>query len=136
MKIPKSFGAGLFTRHKEQYEGREPPKDVSRAYYFLPSTTDRSEKINQHMEQVLLIPIDIEECDFGEGFNPALLDSDHPDREKTRERVLTVLKKIGESSNSCLRRNADALLSKIGHREFLKEKANREFLKEKFALTY
>ena len=64
MKIPNSFRGGLFTRHKQQYEVGDLLKDFSRLYYFLPATTDRSEKINRHMDQFFLKLIEIEECEF------------------------------------------------------------------------
>lgn len=58
-------------------------------------------------------PIGIEESDFGENFNPSMLDSDNQEREQAREVVLRVLKKITDISNSSLHRNADALFCKI-----------------------
>ena len=93
MKILNSFQGGLFTRHKQCYESGELSKDLSRLYYFLPATTDRIKKINQHMSLVFLKPIDVEEHKFGEGFNPSVLDGAHPDKEKAREVVLEILKK-------------------------------------------
>lgn len=45
----------------------------------MPATTDMSEEINKHKDQVFLKPIDVE---FGEKFDPSMLDSNNPKREK------------------------------------------------------
>ena len=87
MKIPNSFDASLFTKHKQRYENGELSKDFSRLYYFLPSATNRSENINQYLGQVFLRSIDIEEPEFWEGFNPSMLDSDCPERERALEKL-------------------------------------------------
>lgn len=42
--------------------------------------TDRSEEVSRYKDQVFLKPIDIEESDFGENFNPSMLDSDNQER--------------------------------------------------------
>ena len=117
MKILSSFQGGLFTRHKQCYESGELSKDFSRLHYFFPATTDRIEKVNQHMSLVFLKPIDIEEHEFGGGFNPSVLDGAHPDKEKAREVVLEVLKKTVGISNSNLGQNADALLCTMSHKD-------------------
>ena len=63
-RIPNSFAGTLFNRN--------------RLYYFLPSITDRSESIDQHMSSVNLTPIDITEKTFevedGVAFDPSMLD--------------------------------------------------------------
>ena len=48
-------------------------------FFFLPAKTDRSEEINKHKDQVFLKSIDVE---FGEKFDPSMLDSNNPKREK------------------------------------------------------
>lgn len=42
--------------------------------------TDRSEEVSRYKDQVFLKPIDIEESDFGENFNPSMLDSGNQER--------------------------------------------------------
>ena len=136
-KIPNCFHASLFSKHKQQYEGGELSKDFSRLYCFLPTTTDSVEKINQHRDQVFLKPIDIKESEFGEGFNPSMLDSDYPEeRKKTREVVFKVLKIIASLINSSLPRNAVALLSKSRKRKDILWAREERLLERKVALTY
>ena len=62
------------------------------------------------------VSIDIDPSEFGEDFDPSSLDFDNADREKNREPVLKVLKKIADLSNSNLQKNADGLLATRTHR--------------------
>ena len=83
MKIPNSFSATIFNRHRIQYDsGALLDKDFSKIFFFLPSTTDRVEDINMYMNSVNLMPTDIEPSEFGEDFNPSTLDFKNPDRKK------------------------------------------------------
>ena len=52
------------------------------------------------------------EVEGGVQFDPSKLDYDNPDREKMREAVLKMLKKVIELSNANLIKNADGLLAK------------------------
>ena len=91
------------------------------------------------MESVRLWPIDIKPSDFGENFDPSKLDQvNDEDREKTRECVLKVLRKVVNLANQNLIRNANCLLAKRPHNEqdnlcFGKK---RKDVFEKFALSY
>lgn len=69
----------MFTRHKQEYEASERRSKHFSKKFFLPATTDMSEEINKHKDQVFLKPIDVE---FGEKFDPSMLDSNNPKREK------------------------------------------------------
>ena len=52
-KIPNSFSGTIFNNHKVQYQGGVFLNNAhSNIYFFLLSTTDRSEKHNQYMESV------------------------------------------------------------------------------------
>ena len=83
MKIPNSFSATIFNRHRIQYDsGALLDKDFSKIFFFLPSTTDRVEDINMYMNSVNLMPIDIEPSEFGKDFDPSTLDFKNPDRKK------------------------------------------------------
>ena len=77
-RIPNSFVGTLFNRHRLLFETGQLQTDFSNLYYFLPSITDRSESINQHMSSVNLTPIDITEKTFevedGVAFDPSMLD--------------------------------------------------------------
>ena len=61
---------------------------------MLPATGNRIEDINRYLNSVNLSPVDIELSDFGENFDPSKLDYASPDKERTRESVLRVLKKV------------------------------------------
>ena len=79
--------------------------------FFLPSTTDTIEDI---MNSVNLIPFDINKKEFevdGGDFDPLRLEFDNPDRQKTRESILRVLKKVVDLSNSNFQKNADDMLA-------------------------
>ena len=52
------------------------------------------------------------EVEGGVQFDPSKLDYDNPDREKMREALLKMLKKVIELSNANLIKNADGLLAK------------------------
>ena len=67
------------------------------------------------MGQVYLKPMDVELGEFGPGFDPSALDNwDDPERKSARETVIKVMKKMVEIGNFNLKRNADALLCKLG----------------------
>ena len=85
MKIPNSFSSTIFSRHKIQFEAAALSEtEFSNVFFFLPSTTDRIEKISRYMNSVSLVPIDIEVSEFGEKFDPSKLDYANPEREKGR----------------------------------------------------
>ena len=75
---PSSFGGTFFDRYKISYESKALPADRSNIYFFLPSTTDRIEKINRYFGSVNLSPINIDEKAFGieesVAFDPSKLD--------------------------------------------------------------
>lgn len=83
----------MFSIYKEKLQQGKLSTDFSRVYYYIPPTTDRIEPINQHMGNVHLKLIDVGEGEFGEGFNPLVLDTDSPERKRARESVIKVLKK-------------------------------------------
>ena len=92
-KIPNCFRSGMFSIYNEKLQQGKLSTDFSRVYYYIPPTTDRIEPINQHMGNVHLKPIHVGEGEFGEGFNPLVLDTDSPERKRARESVIKVLKK-------------------------------------------
>ena len=63
------------------------------------------------MNSVNLILLDIDPSEFGENFHPSKLDFENEDRQKTRESVLKVLRKVVDLSNSNLQKNLDGLLA-------------------------
>lgn len=137
MKIPNSFSSTIFNRHRIQYEaGALSETDFSRLFFFLPSTTDRIENINGYMDSVNLMPIDMDQSEFGENFDPSTLDYENKDKEKNRESVLKVLKKIVDLSNSNLRKNADGLLAKRSHNKDILWVGGSRIPVDQFALSY
>ena len=70
----------------------------SNVYYFLPSTTDRSEGINRHLGSVNLSPIDIPENSFETrsniSFDPSKLDIYCPEKQVMTDAVVKMLRKV------------------------------------------
>ena len=60
-RVPSKFSGTFFNRHRIQFKSRALQSIFSNVYFSLPSTTDRIEDINRHMESVNLSPIDISE---------------------------------------------------------------------------
>ena len=77
-RVLNSFAGTLFNRHRLLFETGQLQTDFSNLYYLLPSITDRSESINQHMNPVNLTPIDIPKKTFevedNLAFDPSKLD--------------------------------------------------------------
>ena len=63
-RIPSSFSETFFNRHKAKFESGGLQTTFSKVYYFLPSTTDRSEEINRHLGSVNLSTNDVLENTF------------------------------------------------------------------------
>ena len=105
-----------FNRHKVQFESGGLQTTFSRVYYFLPSTTDRSEKINRHLGSVNISPIDVPENTFetenNVALDPSKLDMNCPEKEVMTQAVVRILQKIADFPNSNLIQNADGLLSR------------------------
>ena len=84
--------------------------------FLLPSTTDRIEDITRYMNSVNLIPIDIDPSELVKNFGPSKLDFENKDRQRTRESVLRVLRKVVDLSDSNLQKNADELFATKPHK--------------------
>ena len=111
-----NFSATFFNRHKMQYgSGAFFERKYSNLCYFLPSLTDRVEKINRHMGSMNLTPIDISENTFEVEdkvqFDPSKLDYECKEKEKITQAVVKMLKKFIDISNSNLIKNVNSLLS-------------------------
>ena len=125
LRIPSSFKSTIFGVHKMQYEGGAfAEQESSQIFFYLPSTVDRSEKINKYMNSVRLKSFHMERSSLGENFNPADLNFD-------RAAVVTYMKKLAQQSSQNFKRNADAFLTLVNH-------DNKKLLmkSDKFALTY
>ena len=82
----------------------------------MPSTTHRSEDINNYLGSVSLSPIDLAESSFETedaiSYDPSKLHSFCPEKKVMNKAVVKMLKKITDLSNSNLLRDANGLLSK------------------------
>ena len=58
-RMSSSFSRTAFNRHKSMIESEEVEGDFSNIYFFLPAITDRSEDINQYLNNVSISPINI-----------------------------------------------------------------------------
>ena len=89
--------------------------EYSTLFYFLPSITDRKEKINQFKNNVQLYPLTVQFDEFsefnnGKQFFPQHLESTDPElRSIARETVVNYMKHVTNISNSNLKRNAITL---------------------------
>ena len=115
-RMSNSFSGTFFNRHRIQYESGALNAEFSKKFVFLPPITDRIENVNRYMGSVNLSSIDITEDNFevegGIPFNPSKLDYENPGKEKMRQAVLKVLKKVVDLSNTNIIKNAERLLSK------------------------
>ena len=115
IKIPNSFSGTMFNRHRIQYESGTLNTVFSKVYLFLPSITDRIEKINRHTGSLNLATTDISEDTFGaEGgteFDPYKPDYENTEKDAIKDSILKVLKKMVDLSNSNLLKNADGFLA-------------------------
>ena len=89
----------------------------STLFFYLPSTTDRKESINQYKDNVQLHPIDCNYESFSQfsskkaSFQPHHLESKDPkERETAREIVINFMKHMVTISNAPLVRNANCLV--------------------------
>ena len=116
MKIPNSFSATIFNRHRIQYESSSLDTKFSNVFFCLPSTTDRIEEINRYVNSVNLFPTDIDPSAFGKNFDPSELNFENEDKQKMKDSVLKVLRKVVDFSNFSLQKNADGLLATKPHK--------------------
>ena len=114
-RVPSSFSGTFFNRHWIQFNSGALQSIFSNVYFSLPSTTDRTEDINQDMGSVNLSSIDISEkkIEVEENvlFDPLKLNFECPEKEKIARAVVKMLKKIIDISNANLVKNADWVLS-------------------------
>ena len=114
-EIPNVFSSTTFKKFNDFLLSTD-KGEFSTLFYYLPSTTDRKEKINQFKSNVQLFPLTVEYEDFtnfNKGkrqFFPQHLDSaDTELRSVARETVVNYMKQVGNFSNSNLKRNAKSL---------------------------
>ena len=75
--------------------------------------------------------------EFGENFNPSVLDSIGDEREGVRKSVLNVLKKIADHSSQNLKRNTNGYLASVPHNnDTLLWPGGKDTQSDKFSLSY
>ena len=123
-------------------------QEHSRMFFFLPSTTDRIEKINQFFKNVTLHPVDCRYEDF-QKYSPTtrdfrLQDLDLSDLERrlaAKEIVINFFKDAVQVSNSNLVRNTNTLLTSANAKINLDQEISwiaksRKREQDKFKFTY
>ena len=115
--LPNIFQSTSFKKHNSMLT--EERKESSRLFFYLSSTTDCKETINQCRDYVQLYPIDCLYDDFtkyswkGDPFRPQDLDSKDPKkRAPAREIVVNFFKDAIQISNSNLNQNTNTWLAK------------------------
>ena len=117
--LPIIFQDTASKKHAKMLIKEKQTQEISKLSFFLPSTTDRKEKINKFFGNVNLHPID---CPYDDFVNYSTknhslllhhLDSRNTTEwEAARDIVRNFLKHVAEMSNSNLIRNANSLMAK------------------------
>ena len=115
-EIPNVFTSTTFKKFNDFLTSTD-KGEYSTLFYFLPSITDRKEKINQFKNNVQLFPLTVEYDQFTsfnkdkQQFFPQNLEStDLELRSVARETVVNYMKQVTKFSNSNLKRNAKSLV--------------------------
>ena len=115
-EIPNVFDSTSFKKFNEFLLSTD-KGDFSNLFYFLPSITDRKEKINQFKSNVQLYPVTVQYNEFTDYnkekklFFPQHLESSDVNlRSLARETVVNYMKHITNYSNNNLTRNAKSLI--------------------------
>ena len=141
-QLPNIFQSTCFKKHKT-FLTNENKGEQSRLFYYLPSTTDRKESINQHMGHVQVHPID---CIYEDFKNHSPNNSefmlhdleliDQNKKETARETVVRLLHQAIEVSNSNLTRNANTLIMSAGSSDKIVGLNDNPEVSQKFKVTY
>ena len=87
--MPNVFKGTVFNAYSNEMLNERDRNKFSKIFFYLPSITDRKEKINQYRDQISLTPVDCKLerfADFspeGYSFNPSHLQSSHPEYENS-----------------------------------------------------
>ena len=144
--LPNVFQGTSFKKYNSMLLNEGQVQDFSTLFFFLPSTTDRKEKINKFMTNVSLHHIDVRYEDFQKysrnriAFKPQDLDStDLEKKAAAREIVLNHFKEAVTVSNSNLVCNVRTFLlrgtTNIDSEEF-KWLGESKLVSDKFKCTY
>ena len=145
--LPNIFQETAFKKHVPFLIDAKGSEISSKMFFFLPSTTDRKEKINRWVNNVNLHPIDLknyapQNSDIVKnGIQPQELDLPSPLISlETRSCILNFMKHAVDLSNNNLIRNANALMQsknpKIDKEEFSWINNSLPQTESKFKLGY
>ena len=103
-----------FKKHKEFLKSNDKGKS-STLFFYLPSTTDRKESINQYKDNVQLHPFDCDYEEFNQFSSKKVPFQPHQPHlfnhfQTAREIVVNFMKHIVKISNAHLVRNANCLV--------------------------
>ena len=113
--LPLSFRARCFSFLKKMYErGELEHEPFSKLFFYMPATVDRCEYVNWHETSYWPQPKVLDIQEFGTGFSPS-------DCSKSRDSVLSVMKKVAENSSRNLLENTEKFLkfTKINNGDLL-----------------
>ena len=140
--MPNIFNATAFKKHHQLLlDEKANEKDSSSLYLFLPSTVDRKEPTMNYLKSVHLQPIDshyddIKAFNKGNDFNPSDLETEK--RGEIVDLFYAYMKKVAETSNNNLIRNATSFMAKGGQIDttFYWVDDSLENSKKKFQMSY
>ena len=117
--LPSIFQGTSFKKHNSMLLNERSTEDFSKLFFYLPSTTDRKEKINRFSGNVQLHPVACRYEDFNKyssknaPFLPQDLDLHNPDKRlAAKEIVINFFKDLVDITNPNLVRNVNTLLVK------------------------
>ena len=144
--MPNVFKGTVSNAYGNEMLNERDRNDYSKIFFYLPSITDRKEKINQYRDQVSLTPIDCKYESFGDfapscyQFDPSHLRLDHVKYADARATTYAFFKKSINISNSNLIQNVYSLMQakKIDHSDLKWEPSMPQCKRdsEKFKLGY
>ena len=115
-RIQNFFSGTIFNRHRAMIESGKVECNLSNIYFFLPSITDRSEDINQYLNNVSISLVVVMQSQLnnwaGPKFDPSRFDLFGLEKNRMADAVAKSLKHINNISNSNIVQNADLLSRK------------------------
>ena len=143
--MPNVFKGTAFNVYSNEMLSERDRNEYSKIFFYLPSITDRKEKINQYRDQVSLTPVDCKLERFedfspsGYAFNPSHLQPSHPKYTDAKSTLYKFFENSIEVSNANLIQNVYSLMKKKNIKSDLTWGVNmtqKKIDNEKFKLGY
>ena len=143
--MPNVFRGTAFNVYSNEMLSERDRNEYSKIFFYLPSITDRKEKINQYRDQVSLTPVDCKLEKFedfspsGYAFNPSHLQPSHPKYTDAKSTLYKFFENSIEVSNANLIQNVYSLMKKKNIKSDLTWGVNmtqKKIDNEKFKLGY